>query len=62
MGSSIMKLEECRQCEFHMEHVSDSILCRFNHEIEHRVLNGDTVIACPKAEKPRGLKALFKRS
>ena len=57
-----MKLDDCKKCEFFMEHVSDSVLCRFNYEIEHRVLNGNSIVNCPKAPAKKGLSKLFHRS
>ena len=55
-----MNLNECKECEHHIEHVVDSVLCRFTVEIEHRVLSGTTVVACPLDVKKKGLRKFFK--
>ncbi len=57
-----MKIDECIKCEYHVEHVSDSVLCRYTSEIEHRVLSGDTVVACPRDVKKKGFRGLLKKS
>lgn len=57
-----MKIEECNKCEHHVDQVSDSVLCRYTKEIEHRVLSGDSVVSCPKGEIKKGFMGMLKKS
>ncbi len=57
-----MKITDCLACEFHVEHVSDSVLCSYNAEIEHRVISGTDVVACPLNIKKKGFLGLLKKS
>jgi len=42
------KLEECIQCSFFIDTRADCVLCKFGDELEHRVVDRGTVVACPK--------------
>ena len=50
---NVMNLEQCQKCEFHIDHRADSVLCKYNYEIEHRVLNGDKIVGCPLMDKKK---------
>lgn len=56
-----MKVDDCKKCEFIMEALTDSILCRYNREVEHRVTDRGNVVACPKEHQKRKVSfSLFK--
>lgn len=48
-----MKLIDCKNCEFHKGHLTDSILCKYENFMEHRIVDRDKVISCPKEEKKK---------
>lgn len=43
-----IKLEECIKCSCFIDNRADCVLCRYGDEIEHRVVDNGTVVACPK--------------
>lgn len=43
-----MKLEACKDCTNFMDHVSDSVVCRYKNLTEYVVLDGDKLVSCPK--------------
>jgi hypothetical protein len=49
----IMNLEICEKCENYQGRISDSVLCRYQNIVEYNVIDGDTVISCPKERKER---------
>lgn len=55
----IMKVEECSRCEFNARTLSDSVLCEFNSELEHRVFSEGNVVGCPKTEDRKKVKRFF---
>ena len=55
-----MTSENCKDCQFHVELLSDSILCKHNAEVTHRVLSQGKVVGCPMAVDKKGLFSFFK--
>ncbi len=49
----LMTLENCENCEYHVDTLTDSILCRFEACVNYRPLNRDRVVGCPLAEKKK---------
>ena len=56
-----MKVENCKNCTSHFELLSDSILCKYNDEMTHRVLSQGNVVGCPKPVEKKGLLDFFKK-
>jgi hypothetical protein len=54
-----MKVDECINCEFHVERLPDSILCKFTSELEHHVLSESNIVGCPRPMEKKGFKKLF---
>ena len=54
-----MKIEECENCEFHVEKLSDSVLCQFEGDLEHHILSEKKIVGCPKQPEKKGLKKFF---
>jgi hypothetical protein len=52
---TMMKLEECMKCSSHIDSRADSVLCKYENEMESRVLDKDTVVGCPKINKSKSL-------
>ncbi|MCP4135745.1 MAG: hypothetical protein GY754_32555 [bacterium] len=50
-----MKIDDCKNCEHHIEKRADSVLCSIDIEIVHRVVNDELVVGCPKVGKKKGL-------
>gem|GEM_PF-1424812 len=48
-----MKIQDCRQCPFHISSVADCALCRYNNEAGYRAIFQGEVISCPRDEKRR---------
>ncbi len=44
----IMKLEDCIKCPSFIDNRADCVLCKYGDEIEHRVVDHQTVVSCPK--------------
>ena len=57
----IMTTENCKNCPFHVELLSDSILCRHNDEITHKVLSLGKVVGCPMPVEKKGFFSFFKK-
>jgi len=55
-----MKIDECENCEFHVERLSDSVLCQFDGELEHHVLSDKNVVGCPTQPEGGWFKKLFR--
>ena len=45
-----MKLKDCIKCEYNKDQLSDSILCGYENSVDHRVVDGDNVVMCPKED------------
>jgi hypothetical protein len=45
-----MKLEDCIKCSSFIDNRADCVLCKYGDEIEHRVLDNNRVISCPKGK------------
>lgn len=43
-----MKLNECMKCPAFVESRADCVICKYEGEVEHRVIDKDNVISCPK--------------
>lgn len=43
-----MKLDECIKCSFFIDTRADCVLCKYGDELEHRVVDKDIVVACPR--------------
>lgn len=48
-----MTIEDCSTCEHHINAFSDSVLCKFNYEIEHRVIDRGIIVLCPRENKSK---------
>ncbi len=43
-----MKLENCVKCTYFIDARADCVLCKYNDELEHRVVDNNKVISCPR--------------
>jgi hypothetical protein len=55
-----MTTEDCKNCPSHIELLSDSILCKHNGEVTHRVLSQGRVVGCPIAVEKKGFFSFLK--
>ena len=56
-----MIVENCKNCPSHFELLSDSILCKYNDEMTHRVLSLGKVVGCPKPVEKKGFFSFLKK-
>jgi len=47
----VMKLAECMTCSYFIETRADCVLCKYGDELEHRVVDKESVVGCPKNKK-----------
>lgn len=52
-----MQIDKCRSCDFHVDALTDSVLCKYNDEVEYRVTDRGNVVMCPIDKKAK--KGLF---
>jgi hypothetical protein len=52
-----MKLSECLRCTNHIEYIADCALCRYDHGVAYRAVDGGKVISCPLDNEARYWKA-----
>jgi len=60
-GFMTMTSENCKNCSSHFELLSDSVLCKHNDEMTHRVLSQGRVVGCPIAVEKKGFFSFFKK-
>jgi hypothetical protein len=43
-----MNIEYCKICPCHQEEMPDSVVCKFNNNINDFIIDGKNVISCPE--------------